>query len=115
MSSFFKFGHLFIDDLLFGSKSLLLEVFKVSGIWHNLFKGVIRIGGRYRKEIFAVDENTPLLQNAEGSVRASLLHIPKELVLDALRNQLVPLLTFLMPSRAIFLSSASSFPFPSAS
>lgn len=80
---------------------------------YYLRNGVLRICSGNWQKIFSINKYSTLLHDSEWPFGASLLHVPKEIVFDALKLKLK--LTFLIASSAALRSSALSLPSPSLS
>ena len=65
---------------------------------------MLGVGARHGQEVFAVNEDAASLFDSVGTVRASLLNVPKEFVFNSLAAVKLDLLTFLMASIAFLRS-----------
>ncbi len=81
-------GLLAQNVILVGFLPLISQFNSRFNVGHIFRKRVFRVGASHRQEVFSVNEDTALLHNPEGSLGASLLHIPEEFVLNTLHRKL---------------------------
>lgn len=80
----FKSSTLLVNVLTQSLKSLLLQFSDVMRLGRNLAQGMLRVSTRHGQEVLAVNEDTTLLQDAEGSLGTGLLDVPEEFLFDTL-------------------------------